>query len=364
VGADLVRRREAAILELQRGQGPKPPPNPADVLVLSPDNGRLQDRARPRGVRWCEYKALVAYRVTRDERFREGLKNDPQPQVHWRYASNLEERVDAAPKIYQDPEPELRTYRATTEKVEGFIRLAELEAQQRGLLQANVVAVTGDGGSFVWTTAKELCAARRQKKLPIYEILDLIHAGEHLVAAAKARRRAGVVEQPAAWLNARLKELWGGKVAPLLKALKESALQVGPRPSRKSSHTEVGEPIKEQEAQEEPPLVILWRCHDYFEFHRERIRYDVFRRHGLPLYSAHIESAVKQTNLRVKGTEKAWARVHADEILELRCLALSEDERWDAYFNQLRDGSIELPTRNRMKPLPLRDTQPPSSTDP
>ena len=29
-----------------------------------------------------------------------------------------------------------------------------------------------------------------------------------------------------------------------------------------------------------PPVVVLWRCRDYFEKHRERIRYDEFRRHG------------------------------------------------------------------------------------
>jgi hypothetical protein len=364
VGADLVRRRDAAMLDLQRGQGPQSAPNAPEVLILSPDGGRLQDRERPVGDRWCEYKVLTIYRITREPQYQAGLKKDPQPQVHWCYAGNLEERLAIAEKTYHDPEPEVRTYRATTEKVEAFIRLAELEAQQRGLLDARVVAVTGDGGSFVWRTATEVCEARRRRGLAVYEILDVIHAGEHLVTAAKALQRAKAVEQPALWLNARLKELWAGQVTPLLNALVQSAEQVGPRPKRKTHSAEAGEPIDEQEAQAEVPLVILWRCHDYFEYHRDRIRYDVFRRHGLPLYSAHIESAVKQTNQRVKGTEKAWACAHADEILELRCLALSEDGRWDTYFNQLREGAIELPTPKRMTPLALTDVRPPLTTIP
>jgi hypothetical protein len=361
VGADLVRRRDAAVLALQCGQTPPTPANAPDVLVFSPDGGRLQDRARPVGDRWCEYKALTVYRITREERFREGLRRDPQAAVHWCYAANLEKRIAIRAKTYQDPEPEVRTYRATTEKVESFIRIADLEAQQRGLQAACVVAVTGDGGSFIWRTAAEVCETRRARKQAVYEILDVIHASAHLVTAAKALQHAQAVAQPATWLNARLEQLWAGQVQALLSALQESAAQVGPRPQRRKSQTEAGEPIKEEEAKVEQPVVLLWRCHDYFEFHRERIRYDLFRRYGLPLYSAHIESAIKQTNQRVKGTEKAWRISHADEILELRCHALSEDGRWNSYFNNLRQGRIELPTRQHMQPLPLPDPPRPSS---
>lgn len=359
VGADLVRRRDAAILDLQRGHGPQAAANAPDVLILSPDGGRLQDRARPAGDRWCEYKVITAYRITREKGLREGQRNDPQPRVHWCYANNLSERVNTREKTYHDPEPEVRTYRATTDKVEAFIRLTEFEAQQRGLMEARVVAVTGDGGSFIWRTAAEVCQQRRARGLAVYEILDVIHAAEHLVTATQALQRAKIVEQPAAWLNARLEQLWAGQVEPLLSALRESAAQAGPRPPRKIRTAEAGEPIEEQEAQAQPPVVLLWRCHDYFECHRERIRYDVFRRQGLPLYSVHIESAIKQTNQRVKGTEKAWDTGHADEILELRCLALSEDGRWDAYFNQLREGNLELPTPKRMQLLPLTESQRP-----
>jgi hypothetical protein len=43
--------------------------------------------------------------------------------------------------------------------------------------------------------------------------------------------------------------------------------------------------------------------------------------------SSHIESGIKQTNRRVKGTEKAWHLEHAEAMLALRCLGLSEDGR-------------------------------------
>ena len=89
---------------------------------------------------------------------------------------------------------------------------------------------------------------------------------------------------------------------------------------------------------EKSPARVLWNARDYFHEHRERIRYDTFRRHGLPLTSAHVESGIKQTNNRVKGSEKQWLLPNAEAMLALRCLGLSEDGRWDDHFNRLRRG--------------------------
>ena len=114
---------------------------------------------------------------------------------------------------------------------------------------------------------------------------------------------------------------------------------------------------------EPAPAKILWNARDYFDEHRERIRYDMFRRHGLPMSSTHVESGIKQTNRRVhegqvrrrgsyrswKGSEKAWYLEHAEEMLALRCQALSEDGRWDSYFDRLRRGEIELQTPSRQR---------------
>ena len=40
---------------------------------------------------------------------------------------------------------------------------------------------------------------------------------------------------------------------------------------------------------------------------RERMKYDEYRRQGLPITSTLIESTIKQINRRVKGTEKFWS---------------------------------------------------------
>ena len=197
--------------------------------------------------------------------------------------------------------------------------MVELEAKRRGLMEADTVAVVGDGGDFVWRTAREVCAGRRARGKRVFEVLDIIHAGEHLTEAARAA--FGTTEDGAAWLNAR----------------------------------------------------------NYFDTHRDRIRYDTFRRHGLPLASCNIESGLpvrqdrparradrtsgNQANRRVhegqlrrrgshrswKGSEKQWLLSNAEAMLALRCLALSQDGRWNGHFDALRRGPIEVSTPGRVR---------------
>ena len=103
---------------------------------------------------------------------------------------------------------------------------------------------------------------------------------------------------------------------------------------------------------------------DYFDDNRERIRYDEFRKKGLPLASSQVESAIGQTNGRVKAAKKSWFLDHADEMLALRTQALSEDGRGDDYFEKLRRGEIEIPTHSRMEPIPIFPSRKQSAMEP
>ena len=49
--------------------------------------------------------------------------------------------------------------------------------------------------------------------------------------------------------------------------------------------------------------------------------------------SGVTESAVKQFNKRVKGTEQFWNVPGVESILRLRALWLSQDGRWERYWN-------------------------------
>jgi hypothetical protein len=328
VGRDLVERREAEVMKMLTGAPPAPPGNPPDLLVVASDGGRIQDRDRPVGDRWCEYKAAVVYRATRAPEQAAGESADPQPAPHWKYTAGTEgfQRRDCGEKRYEDPRPEVKTVTASTETVERFPLLVELEAKRRGMLEARTVAFVGDGGDFVWRTAREVGEERRRAGRETYEVLDLIHAGEHLVAAAKAA--LGVTPAGGEWLSRRSEELWGGKRDELLLALEQEAQRHGPRTAEGVAHT-------------------LWTTRDYFAEHRERIRYDVFRRHGLPLVSAHVESGIKQVNHRLKGSEKQWRLANAEAMLALRTAALSEDDRWRRHFEALRAGKIQVATTGR-----------------
>jgi len=63
----------------------------------------------------------------------------------------------------------------------------------------------------------------------------------------------------------------------------------------------------------------------------KRMNYPHYRRLGLPISSAAVESTIKQVNRRVKGSEKFWASGGAEAMLQLRAAYLSEDDRAGHY---------------------------------
>jgi hypothetical protein len=76
----------------------------------------------------------------------------------------------------------------------------------------------------------------------------------------------------------------------------------------------------------------------YLQNHKDKMRYDAYRRQGLPLTSSHMESLMKQINQRVKGTEKFWCEEGAEAILQLRAAILSDDRPLDAFWERRQAG--------------------------
>ena len=72
----------------------------------------------------------------------------------------------------------------------------------------------------------------------------------------------------------------------------------------------------------------------YLQNHKDQMRYHEYRRQGLPITSSYVESAVKQFNQRVKGTEKFWTEDGAEGILQLRGDHLSADEPLEAFWQR------------------------------
>lgn len=77
----------------------------------------------------------------------------------------------------------------------------------------------------------------------------------------------------------------------------------------------------------------------YLENNQTRMDYPRYRREGLPVTSALIESLVKEVNYRVKGTEKFWNDdLHGEAILYVRAALLSHDNRLRRHL-RTRPGS-------------------------
>jgi len=196
------------------------------------------------------------------------------------------------------PEVLVRSVIATREDIHAFGKQLAAAAWQRGFAAAPRKAFVADGQDANWTVWR--------KHFSHYTpILDFIHAICYVFAAAVAgrplREAAPTYRQWAQWM-------WSGKVQHVI-----DALRVRQR--------ELGLPEK---GEEESPRAKVADALRYLENQKSRMRYDEYRRMGLPLTSSHIESTIKQINRRVKGTEKFWSEGGVEALLQLAADYLSE----------------------------------------
>jgi hypothetical protein len=170
-----------------------------------------------------------------------------------------------------------------------------------GFFGAARKAFIGDGSDNNWTIWRQYFSS-------FVPILDFIHALSYVFAAALAGRAFAVgwplYEQWIGWL-------WSGEVEKVIAALAQRQLELGP-PTKDDGETH--------------PRHVVAATLTYLQNHQEQMRYAEYRRLGLPITSSYVESAVKQFNQRVKGTEKFWTEEGAEAILQLRADHLSDDE--------------------------------------
>jgi len=73
---------------------------------------------------------------------------------------------------------------------------------------------------------------------------------------------------------------------------------------------------------------------EYIKTNAHRMDYGRCRREALLITSAVVESLIKQSNQRVKGTEKFWTQDGAEAVLQIRAAYLSEDDRAERFHEQ------------------------------
>ena len=206
-----------------------------------------------------------------------------------------------------------KTYQATQARVDEFRELVALEAQKRGAQTAEVLVFLGDGAAWIWKTAEEHFPKAIQ-------VLDWFHAMEHVWAVGRAR--FGNKEKELwAWVKAREKELWEGRVEAVIAAIRAVSQKMG---------TPL-ESLSENERMKDPRW-IAYRNIGYFEENRERMRYPEYRAQNLPIGSGVVESACKHVVAnRCKRAGMRWDEEGAENILALRCWDLNG--RWDEIWS-------------------------------
>ncbi len=341
LGGERAKLRDADVESFHQGELEPLYKEPPAVAAVSMDGGRAQIRASdaPRGVHepaWTETKVadLVTYRDA-------SCRLDPQPEPPAKFLdppkvlrlvqemkgfsgrSRDDGRQDPesaegrkrkdAPKARKRAERrrKIRTVVATTQSAEKFGPMVATEAMRRGFFGARKKAALGDGSLWIWGIVATYLVG-------FTPILDFVHLIVHLFSASQAAYKGAAGK---AWsLYTRLVKLaWVGKAEDMLEVLRKHASRLGQPPKGCS---------------EDDPRKIIWGVVDYVEKNKDKLNYPAYRRDGLPISSAPVESLIKRVNRRVKGTEKFWTREGLEAVLQVRAAYLSEDGRAEAHWER------------------------------
>lgn len=327
IGNERVQERDEQTAAFAALPLPQQRTSPAlqtpQAVCVEMDGGRMQIRERGAAAQaprsegfWREMKVGCLTTLTRQVH-----AEDPCPQLPPAFldrekmaqitreikgftgaAAPAEEPAAAAEPAADDragrPLPLVRSVVATRRGVDEFGPLLAAAAWSRGFAAAPAKAFVADGAEANW-------GVWRRWFSDYVPILDFVHALCYVYAAAMAGRTAEegwrVYRQWAQWV-------WSGQVPLAIAALAERLQELG--------EPEVDEP-------DSSPRQQIAKTLGYLNNQRERMRYDAYRKDGLPITSSGVESTIKRINRRVKGSEKFWS-VGAEALLTLTADHLSD----------------------------------------
>lgn len=330
-GERLVGEQSARTEAFEEGTLDVEVANPPELAVVEIDGGNVNTRAEGHGPGvhepgWRATKNALFQRMASTEHDVDPCPEPPDWLQNRRRVRQLaleiggsaegveapedDESGECSPG-YDAPRPLVRTCLASTVDYAEFGRAMAVEAHRRSFDRAPRRAFLGDGYAANWTIWK--------RRFPTYvPIVDLLHVVAHVYRAAVA---VGGDEDfgwglALEWTRA----CWQGRVADVAADLEEWLAE---------------RPPADEEVAPDDPREIVRRQIGYLRTNAERMQYPEYRRRGLPITTALMESLVKEIHWRVKGTEKFWNLPGGtDPILALQAAALSEDER----FEQLLQG--------------------------
>ena len=346
IGQERVHERDEAVSayqELPLAERKQAPPGVTapDLAVVGCDGGRLQILERTgtaveaeeaddaedgrRGKHWREDKIAVLQTMkstvsasdpcpeipecfvdpTRIVKLARELKKQAAPSAEAaKETSEPEtgaETLAENPVVYEPPEVIEKHFVGSRVRWPDFGPILATMAWQLGFFGASRKAFLGDGSENNWTIWRNHFSS-------FVPILDFIHALSYVFAAAMAGRKFAdgwpIYEQWIRWV-------WQGEVAQVIAALAQRQLELG---------------TPQEEDGDTSPRQVVAQALTYLQNHQSQMKYAEYRQQGLPITSSYVESAVKQFNQRVKGTEMFWTEEGAEAILQLRADHLSANE--------------------------------------
>jgi hypothetical protein len=344
IGGEWAETRDAEVEAFRKNELPSTYEAAPRVAAVMLDGGRVQTRAEEagpgvHGEHWHEVKVACCLTLSS-----EAALVDPQPEPPAKFleptqAARLAAEVKrrgkpAAGRASQQEttrrkkkkkptrrrkkpriRKRVRTVVATMADSETFGWHMAAEVQKRGLHRAKRKACVCDGQHYNWTLFD-----MHLVMLGFIGILDFLHLLAYLYDAAHALHGP---DKSAGWkcYTRWLRWAWSGQVTVLLRALRAGAEVLGEPPAQ---------------AADTDPRRILADAVGYVQNNRERMDYPEYRRLGLPISSAPVESTIKQINRRMKGTEKFWLKGGAEALLQVRAAYLSEDDRVERNWKRPR----------------------------
>jgi len=337
VGAERVGEAEASAEQYQALPLPEQQKSPTDqvpqVACVMVDGGRIQIRKRDDSLEeengeskghWRESLVGCCLSMTSDEHVKDPCPTIPKTFVDPHRMADLSREIKGFcghPEAAGDP-PEtspgdrdsrpkilVKSVVATRAGQEAFGRHLVATSHARGFHAARRKAFVADGAASNWTTHRKYFSH-------FTPVVDFTHAICYVYAAAMVGRSC-----QAAWCDyvTWAQWLWSGQVDPLMAAVAMRSNQLGPPP----------------DGDETSPAAIVAKTLGYLKNQRSRMRYDQYRKLGLPITSSHIESTIKQINRRVKGTEKFWDQ-GAEPLLQLAADHLCETDDLDHFWKRRR----------------------------
>jgi hypothetical protein len=343
IGQERIDQRDAAVAAHQRlplvnkdviADPKRPSPS---VAMVSVDGGRIQIRSGPsessQEGHWRESKVAVleTYQgqvhqadpdpdvprcfldLKRTKEMVRGLGHALPVGLEFEAANRAETPGPAQEKgRSRKPRPGrprrlVRSVLASRKRADEFGPIVHQAARERNFFGASRKAFLGDGLAVNWTIQRRHFAG-------FTPILDFVHALSYVFAAAFAGRPPGEAEEVyKRWIQA----AWSGQVATILTELEAHCTALGPPPS---------------ECAESDPRKLVFESLRYLRNNADRMRYEEYRRQGLPIMTSAVESVIKMMNKRVKGSEKFWSEPGAESILQLRADYLGETETMSRFW--------------------------------